>query len=101
MKKFIGLCIVILILGFAIPVISSQSLNDLPMSVKETALHLMENPLEKPFVLGYKIINNVEREDYGYHVEVITWFGLTYADIYIGDNYGGYIERKLIFKKKS
>jgi hypothetical protein len=35
-------------------------------------------------------------EDYAYHMKVKTWFGFTYADIYIGQDSGsGDIERNI------
>lgn len=85
----------ILIVGVGNALLSSQPLEELPMPMQSMVISLLENPIDRPFALGFQL---TDMGSEGYRVKVITLFGLHYADIYINpDGKDAYIERHLLF----
>lgn len=94
-SKFLIVLLIVVMMGIAIPQISYNSQYDVPEGVWYESEALVDNPIERIIVLGFKLVDEQSKE-YSYHMEVKTIFGLTYADIYFTDT-GSYIERKLPF----
>lgn len=90
----IGL-VILFFLGFLITPIFSDSITEYPIPVRSVINSLTENPIERLFIYGYRYVG--QSTDGKYHYKVITWYGLTYANIYIyPDLNGGYIERNFL-----
>lgn len=86
--------LIVFLVGISVAKCSSKSLEELQIPVRDYIIGHVFNPVDEFFILGFRKVYESRTE---YHLHAITWFGITYADVYVSvDGLGMRMERRFV-----